>query len=535
MANIYKEIDDLYTKSSYFTRYAGDILISFIICLIVFVVFSYFKVMNDVQPIINDWNNQRCSPSVIPFAGIINPPQGTSAFDFTAQNFESCTQNILSEIAEYALAPFYYLMQTITETFKELADALNDVRALFNRMRNSIKGVGEDLFARNLNIMLPIVKLFNMFRSVLGKVQATMVSAIFTVYGGFITLESFFMFTYELIINLMWTIVSIILALFGVAWFFPPALVAGLGMAAFLAVLLIPIVVMIVIMNNIFGAAGLKSPPPVPGYCFDGDTKIVKKNGKKTNIKDLKLGDVLHDGSIVTSIMKSTSRGSDIYKLNGIIVTGNHMVFNSMRGWIRARDHPSSEYIDDYRKEYVYCINTNTKTIKIKDCIFADWDEIDEEDMSDIRKNCDFIPFNFDKSNIHHYLDGGLHPDTFIDLEDGRSVKISEVDVNDILYTGEHITGIVKIDTSDINEYNKIIIDDQEVIICNKNVELSVDNLGSDLENLSIEKTESPKCSYHLITDTGYFNVNGIRVGDYNRCIDRYLSEENIRNSLSRW
>ena len=75
-----------------------------------------------------------------------------------------------------------------------------------------------------------------------------------------------------------------------------------------------------------------------------------------------------------------TSRESDIYKLNGIIVTGNHMIFNSMRGWIRARDHPSSEYIDDYRKEFVYCINTNNKTIKIKDLIFADWDEIDEED-----------------------------------------------------------------------------------------------------------------------------------------------------------
>ena len=84
--------------------------------------------------------------------------------------------------------------------------------------------------------------------------------------------------------------------------------------------------------------------------------------------------------------MKSTSRGSDIYKINDILVTGNHMIFNSMRGWIRARDHPSSEYIDDYRKEFVYCVSTTTKTIKIKDLIFADWDEIDEEDMTEIRK-----------------------------------------------------------------------------------------------------------------------------------------------------
>ena len=155
--------------------------------------------------------------------------------------------------------------------------------------------------------------------------------------------------------------------------------------------------------------------------------------------------------------------------------------------------------------------------------------------MRDIRKNCDFIPFNFDKTNIHYYLDGGLHPDTNIDLEDGRSIKISDVDVNDILYTGEHVKGIVKIDTNDVNEYNRIIIDDEEMLKCNKNVELSINNLGSDLESISFEEIEPPQYSYHLITDTGYFNVNGIRIGDYNRCIDRYLSEENIRNSLSKW
>ena len=155
--------------------------------------------------------------------------------------------------------------------------------------------------------------------------------------------------------------------------------------------------------------------------------------------------------------------------------------------------------------------------------------------MSDIRKNCDFIPNNFDKSNIHYYLDGGIHPDTNIDLEDGRSVKISEVDVNDILYTGEHVTGIVKIKTKDVHEYNRVLINNEELISCSKNVELSINNLGSDLEDISIEEIDAPEYSYHLVTDTGYFKINGIKVGDYNRCIDRYLSEENIRNSLAKW
>ena len=39
--------------------------------------------MNNLDPIKADWVNQRCTPGVIPFAGLINPPKdGTSAFDY---------------------------------------------------------------------------------------------------------------------------------------------------------------------------------------------------------------------------------------------------------------------------------------------------------------------------------------------------------------------------------------------------------------------------------------------------------------------
>ena len=82
-------------------------------------------------------------------------------------------------------------MSVITEGFDDLANAMNDVRAMFNKMRGTIKNVGADLFARNLNIMLPVVKGFMALKSVLGKVQASMVAAIYTLYGGYITLDIF--------------------------------------------------------------------------------------------------------------------------------------------------------------------------------------------------------------------------------------------------------------------------------------------------------------------------------------------------------
>ena len=146
MANIHKEITNYMVQQIVIFKIYGDILITIVVCLIVFVIVSYFQVMNNLQPIIDDWNNQKCSPSVIPFAGIINNASGESNFDFTASNFENCTQNILAEIASYAFQPIYYLMNSVTSVFSDLAEAMNSMRSMFDSMRDSIKGKGENIF-----------------------------------------------------------------------------------------------------------------------------------------------------------------------------------------------------------------------------------------------------------------------------------------------------------------------------------------------------------------------------------------------------
>ena len=96
----------------------------------------------------DDWANQRCNPAVIPFAGMINAPSGESVIQFTGENFEQCTQNVLGEIAQYAFMPIYYLLNSITSMFNELTEAMDAMRSMFNNMRNSISDQGNDLFSQ---------------------------------------------------------------------------------------------------------------------------------------------------------------------------------------------------------------------------------------------------------------------------------------------------------------------------------------------------------------------------------------------------
>ena len=142
----YKKLNHMYTNATYISRYSVDILVTAVICTVVFLIVSYYHIMNSIEPIKADWINQRCSPGVIPFAGIINKPDDQSALEFTASNFTNCTQTILSDVAENALMPLYYSMNVITELMKTLSESLNSSKSFFDKESISFtKGISPSL------------------------------------------------------------------------------------------------------------------------------------------------------------------------------------------------------------------------------------------------------------------------------------------------------------------------------------------------------------------------------------------------------
>ena len=82
--------------------------------------------MINIQPIKDDWVNQRCNPKVIPFAGLINKPDdGTSVSDFTSENFNYCIQNILTDVTGYAVQPITGMTDALTSLYSDLADSVD--------------------------------------------------------------------------------------------------------------------------------------------------------------------------------------------------------------------------------------------------------------------------------------------------------------------------------------------------------------------------------------------------------------------------
>ena len=516
--NVFNVINKLYSKAGFLEKYGGSLWVSVILAIIMFLAISYYQILNNLQPIKADWVNQRCSPSVMPFAGIINPPNPNemSAFEYTSSNFSSCIHTILQDIVGVFLAPIYYLVKVLSDTINIAEDSVQTIRDLANTMRNAVSSVSSEIMGRLLNILIPLQAIIMKVKDTVNKTQGVMTASIFTLFGIYDTLRATIGAIVEIIVAILIALASIIVILFVIPF--------GLGLPFAVPLLVIFLMILIPgIMVYIIEVMILKkmvSPlPGIPG-CFIGDTLIKLNNGTFIKMSDVDVGMILHDNNIVTSTMKMAC-SDDIYNLHNVLCTGNHKVkYNN--SWISVKNHPDS-IITSEQYDIVYCINTENKTIVLNNIIFGDYDEMDNNEIAEIKYTCSkYLPKQFELKHIHEYLDGGFKGDTQIELLDGHSVNIKDVCVNDVLRFGERVAGVVKIKASDLNtkkyhlENNQYVFGGPNLQICDIDLGM-INTLDIHAENINVNEI------YHLITNKKTFHVCGIKFFDYNSCIDKFL------------
>ena len=537
---VLKKFNKLYEDTGYMSRYGSDVWITIIFFIVFLSAISYYNIKNNIEPIKADWTNQRCNPSILLFSGLISKSDDETAFEATANNFTFCIQTILANVASYAMQPYYYLTDMVTDEFNRITESVNAIRAMFDKMRNSVSDIGKDIMGRSLNITIPLVTLVINVIDMGRKIVGTLTASIYTIFGSYLGLQSVFLFLVKNLVLFLGVLAAAVVVLWLASIWVPPLAAAASLSTALFGALVVPTVVISEMMRDVLGLSGMPKPPKAPKkpkkamkklkklkkmFCFAGNTQIKIKGKGKKFISDLKPDDILFDGSVVTGIMKLSAAEQEIYNLNGVLVTGNHSVLHENNGWISVERHPDSVIFNNYKDEYVYCINTDTKIIKIGKNVYSDWDDLDDNDLADLAENCREntpLPEKFSKKDIHKYLDAGFDENTTIELEDGRSVSIKDIEVNDILRFGEYVTGIIEISSSDMTGVGEYNIYEGCTLNCTGNIQLQ--DLGNfntfEIEPTSIKKTERV---YHLLTDRGSFIVNGTRVGDYNTSLEKYL------------
>ena len=548
-----ENVKEMYEKLSYFDQYGASVIMSIMITVILFIVITYCYTMINVQPVIDDWPNQRCNPKYIPFAGFITHPEGTTATEYTAENFTYCTQNILSGVTGAAIQPLTFVTETMQNVVNNISESLDAVRGMIDKMRKSIQALGQDLMGRLMNIMVPLQQIIISFKDLMGKIQGTMTAGLFTLLGSYFTLKSLMGAIAEFIVIILIALAATIAVLWAVpfTWGF-----AAVNTGIFLAIS-IPMAIILAFMSDVMQIKGYTIPTV---KCFDKYTKINMNDGTTKIIKDIIVGDILENNNFVTGKIAVKTEGSTMYKLNNVIVSDSHLV-KYLENWIRVERHPNAVLVENYSEPLLYCLNTTNKTIQIHEYLFSDWDEITNTEINSIKKNSS-CKIN-ETADIHKFLDGGLTGNTIIKLKNRNIKCIKDICVGDILENNEYVYGIVEIDGKQLNNQylykfgNRYLEGSPNLVLCDKYIncsstlyvdEYDADNIKKpdynfvnpkglslrptvlqiDNNNLINEikyKKEIQKHDslYHLLTDTSTFYIDKIKVYDYNACIDLFI------------
>ena len=354
----YKQINNIYKKLTYYDKYGTDVIITFVIVLVFLFFISFYYVLNNVEPIKNDWINQRCRPEVMPFVGMINHPNdGRSKFQFTADNFTDCSQSIIKQILGYITKPIEYGLNLMTNFFRMMLDALNNIRKMLAKMRVQMQNIVKTIFARTLNISIGIQEFFIYLREIFNKIQGIFISGFYVVLGTYYTLKSSVGALFEFIVMILFILIGLIIPL----WIVPFTWGFAAFMTAVFISIAIPLSVIAIMMNKSMGTT-LSGIPDKPS-CFDENTLLQLNNGIFIKIRDIDVGDILINNNIVTSKMKMSSKYETLYNLDDTLVTGEHKVFFNNK-IICVKFHPQAKVVlnENYN---LYSVNTSNKFIQI--------------------------------------------------------------------------------------------------------------------------------------------------------------------------
>ena len=404
MDNIFetnKFIEKNYKNLSYLDEYFGSLLMMIVFGILVGLVFLYSFLSQYKTEIQQNWQTEKCKLSIIPFAGLINTPEGEDWVQYTSDNFQNCLYNVQSSIAGNAFMPITFITNLIAKTVGDLFNALQAIRQMMYKVRGSIKDYTKNVMARLLNIMIPLQRIMIAMKNFMAQAQGVLTSGLYMGLGSYMTLQSLTGAIVEFIIIILLILVAIIIAL----WILP----FTWGFAAVMTVVFLSIAI------------------PV---------------------------------AIITAIIKVTSKNSTMYKLNNIMVSDSHLVHYKNQ-IIKVSQHPNAFKIKEYTKPFLYCINTSSKEIYLNNTRFLDWDDMNFFNFEKIKK----VLKTYKTETLHYFFDGGFREDTIIKTINRGKINIKDIEIGDILDENENrVYGIVKINISKRDSYEEIHLGNNENI-----------------------------------------------------------------------
>lgn len=190
---IFKKINDIYVKSSYLEKYGGSVIFTIFAILIVFFYFIYLNIQNNKEIVKKDWANNKCSPQYLPFAGTIMEPKDMSNMEYTIKNFSECSEIILKDIIQVALAPLEAASILISASITILTGVTTNIMGAIAGFRsNTIQKGTKDVAEKQTVFSSILAKVIGKVRSALKKGEGILTVIFYVFFSAYKAAASVF-------------------------------------------------------------------------------------------------------------------------------------------------------------------------------------------------------------------------------------------------------------------------------------------------------------------------------------------------------
>lgn len=490
---LFTTFSNIYGDPSYFQENKHVIVTCVFYFILLIGICSYLYYLTNVESIKNNWVENRCKLTIMPFAGWINAPDGMSPNEYTSQNFTFCVQNMITTFTQYLLLPIQFIISIVTKFFSLLAETVNNIREQINVLKQKVTNLVNEIYNRIVNVIIPFNVIFMKFADIMGKLKGVLATMMYSILGVYYTIKSTMGVILDFIIAILVTLTVMLAGLIATYAVFAATAMINPFSAIMLPILMTMIMVYVVLFLSIsipcliivifcMNYLNMQSRafPSLP-TCFDKSVEIRLHDNTYKSIYDIKPGDTLYNNNKVEAVMIcAMTNEQSIYYLNNDLVTSYHRVSYGLYKpkWIYVKDHPNSIEINLHNPNMVYCLNTSNKNIITHMNTYLDWDD------NDILNKDIEIQYGFQWNTVVITLNK-------------KPKYICKIQIGDILYLGSKVIGIVLIYKN--QDTNKYITDKS---IWEENVE--------DYKDVY---------NFHLITTNGIFyvfnNDNIKKVVDY--------------------
>jgi hypothetical protein len=417
-----------------------------LLTLVFLIGFARIMVEADAQIIRDNWSNYRCSPYVMMFASMFkNKEDPRTDVQFATDNFEFC-------VSETAKASLTIALKPIMDVFYQMANAAMQSIGFTMNLRT----LGSNLFHGLTRMFSIFTSRFNLtiheihmsFLKQFSAIQKAQAIAVGTVYSGISLIKSIMnFFNLMIIVCIAILVIMVVLVIF--LWFiFAPT---------------IPLILVTIAVISATGSAAAVGGMG-DAFCFAENTSIGLKDGF-CSIKDIKVGDILANGSTVTATMEFNVDGTEsLYSLDGVVVSGSHIVYREGLP-IFVKDHSDAQAFTG-GIDKLYCLNTSSHKIPVLGLSaiieFADWEELGDDSMKSwdsyvrafLNKTVTSRDFNKTVANS----ESGFSGDSLVTTHRGFK-RISDLALGDSISDGDgwtEVIGLVKVDVQETDVFGRV-------------------------------------------------------------------------------